>query len=92
MKTTDQTPGIAVLLRLTLPKVLRSMRERRSLGLHEFARAVGLNPSHVYLLESGRRDMTRGAIRKIAIGLRLSPVEISEIVMSRRVAPTKAAA
>jgi CheY-like chemotaxis protein len=60
------------------PRPLREVRVEHLLSIRELARAAGVAPSPIYLIEAGRTTPQLSIIRKIAGALGVEPREISE--------------
>lgn len=55
---------------------VRELRVERGLSQEALASAAGLHPTHISLIETGKRVVRLTTIRQLALGLRVQPAEL----------------
>jgi transcriptional regulator with XRE-family HTH domain len=68
--------------------LLRAFRELRGLSQNGLARAVGVSPSTINMLESSGRRPSRELVLKLALELGLSGAETDELLIASGLLPT----
>ena len=64
--------GCATVLAMPYRKKIKALRESVGMSQRELASAIGMSPSQLSLIESGKRDLRVGALLQIAAALGMS--------------------
>ena len=57
-------------------KMVRALRISKGMSQEALAASAGLHPTHISLIESGKRCIRLTTIKQLALGLRVQPAEI----------------
>jgi transcriptional regulator with XRE-family HTH domain len=64
---------------LEFGRKVRQIRQTNGLSQEDLAQRAGLHPTHISLIETGKRTVRLSTIRRLAMGLAVNPAELMPI-------------
>jgi transcriptional regulator with XRE-family HTH domain len=74
---------VLVMDRVTFGKEVSALRKERGMTQADLHRTSGLAPSHISMLERGRRSVTVATMAKLAHGLDVPVARLAELASTR---------